>query len=155
MLDGVDDNSIGCLTPHGISAGMEETMMLHGVDDGADGGVSHLIHLTQKFDCCLMQRMKHNACGECQYHGVPNVKKSRSFLSKSAKSNNGKEVDVSVADCVDSHVNDSVNVDVKNGGETHLTCFTQEVDYCLMERKKQNVCGECQDHEVLNVTKSR
>eukprot|EP00957_Ditylum_brightwellii_P194088 14780971-Ditylum_brightwellii.AAC.1 len=42
-----------------------------------------------------------------------------------------------------------------DGGEIHFTHLTQEVDCCLMERKKQNVSGECQDHEVLNATKSR
>eukprot|EP00957_Ditylum_brightwellii_P088198 6718230-Ditylum_brightwellii.AAC.1 len=100
--------------------------------------------------------------------------KSRSVLYDSAKLNNGKEVNVGVDDCVDdcvdghvdSHVDDSVNVAVEDsvdsdgdggvdGGESHLTQLTQEVDYCLTERKKQNASDECQDHEVPNVTKSR
>ena len=42
-----------------------------------------------------------------------------------------------------------------DGGESHLTHHTQEVDCCLMVRKKQNTSGECQDHDVPNVTKSR
>eukprot|EP00957_Ditylum_brightwellii_P126061 9610312-Ditylum_brightwellii.AAC.1 len=42
-----------------------------------------------------------------------------------------------------------------DGGESHLTHHTQEVDCCLMVRKKQNTSGECQDRDVPNVTKSR
>eukprot|EP00957_Ditylum_brightwellii_P147658 11244496-Ditylum_brightwellii.AAC.1 len=42
-----------------------------------------------------------------------------------------------------------------DGGKNHLTHLTQEVDCCLMEKKKQNPINECQDHEVPNVTKSR
>jgi hypothetical protein len=41
-----------------------------------------------------------------------------------------------------------------DGGESHLTHHTQEVDCCLMVRKKQNTSGECQDRDVPNVTKS-
>eukprot|EP00957_Ditylum_brightwellii_P063643 4830718-Ditylum_brightwellii.AAC.2 len=38
---------------------------------------------------------------------------------------------------------------------TYLTHLIQKVDCCLMGRKQQNACGECQDHAVPNVTKSR
>eukprot|EP00957_Ditylum_brightwellii_P063467 4817807-Ditylum_brightwellii.AAC.1 len=96
-------------------------MILHGIDEGVDGGVTHLTHPTQKVDCCLLRQIKKNGYGECQDHGVLNVTKSRSLLSDSAKSNNGKEFDVGVDDCVNnhvdncvnSHVDDSVNVAVK------------------------------------------
>eukprot|EP00957_Ditylum_brightwellii_P142897 10887967-Ditylum_brightwellii.AAC.1 len=92
-LDDVDDNNIGYLTPHGISARTEGAIMLHGVDGGVDGGETHLTNLTQKVDCNLVWKMKQNAGGEYQDHRVPNVMKSRSLLSESAKSNDGKEAD--------------------------------------------------------------
>eukprot|EP00957_Ditylum_brightwellii_P116761 8906319-Ditylum_brightwellii.AAC.1 len=101
MLDDVDGNNIGCLTPHDNSAETEGTLMFHGVDGGVNCGESHLTHLTQEVDCCLMERKKQNV----------------------AKSNDGKEVNVGVGDCVnnhfngrvDSHVNDSVNAAVEDG----------------------------------------
>eukprot|EP00957_Ditylum_brightwellii_P179785 13695272-Ditylum_brightwellii.AAC.1 len=103
-------------------------MMFHGVNGGANGGESHLTYLTQE----------------------------------SAKSNDGKEVDVAVDDCGDycfnGRVDDSVDVAVEDGvnsSESHLTHLTLKVDCCLMERKKHTVYGECQYHEVLNVTKSK
>eukprot|EP00957_Ditylum_brightwellii_P055964 4241047-Ditylum_brightwellii.AAC.1 len=105
--DGVDDNNIGCLKPHGNSAGTEGTILFHGVD----GDESHLTHLTHEVDCCLMERKKQNACCECQDHAVPNVMKSRNDI-----------------------------YDGVYGGESHLTHLTQEVDYCVMERKKQTAC---------------
>eukprot|EP00957_Ditylum_brightwellii_P081387 6190841-Ditylum_brightwellii.AAC.1 len=80
-------------------------MMLHGIDDGVDGGEIHLTHFTRKIDCCLVQKMKQNARGECQDHGVLSVNKNRILLSESAKLNDGKEVD----DYVDDHVNDGVD----------------------------------------------
>eukprot|EP00957_Ditylum_brightwellii_P053851 4079947-Ditylum_brightwellii.AAC.1 len=100
-------------------------MMLHGVNGGVDGGVTHLTHLTQKVDCYLVQRMKQSTCGEYQDHGVLNVTKSRSLLSDSIKSNNGKEVDVGVDECVENsvnghvngHVDDSVDAAVEDGVE--------------------------------------
>eukprot|EP00957_Ditylum_brightwellii_P207450 15353053-Ditylum_brightwellii.AAC.1 len=102
ILDGVDNSNIGCLIPHDISAGMEETMMLHGVDDGVND----------------VRRMKQNACCECQDHGVPNVTKSRHLLSDSAKLNDGKEVgdcvDNCVNNCVDDHIDDCVDDCVGN-----------------------------------------
>eukprot|EP00957_Ditylum_brightwellii_P042866 3244553-Ditylum_brightwellii.AAC.1 len=90
MLDGVDDNSIGCLTPHGNSSGTEGTMLFCGVDGIVDGGESHLTHLTHEVDCGA----KLNACGL-------NAMKSRSVLYDSVISNEGKEVGDGVDDCVD------------------------------------------------------
>eukprot|EP00957_Ditylum_brightwellii_P011149 844396-Ditylum_brightwellii.AAC.2 len=86
-------------------------MMLHGVDSGVNGGETHLTHLTQKVDCHLVQRMKQNAGGKCQGHGVLNVTKSRSLLC--------------VNDSVDVVVEDGVDDDA-SGGETHLTYLTQK-----------------------------
>eukprot|EP00957_Ditylum_brightwellii_P123802 9437414-Ditylum_brightwellii.AAC.1 len=87
-----------------------------------------------------MERKKQNSSGECQDHEVPNVTKSKSVL----------------------RVDDSVDVAVEvggdggvDGGESHLKHLTQEVDCCLMERKKQNSSGKCQDREVLSAIKSR
>eukprot|EP00957_Ditylum_brightwellii_P085530 6505629-Ditylum_brightwellii.AAC.2 len=89
--------------------------------------------------------------------------KSRSVLYDSAKSNDGKEVDDDVDDCVDNcfdgcvdnGVDGSVNVAKEDGvdgcvdgGESHLIHLTKEVDCCVKERKKQNVCGR-------NATKGR
>eukprot|EP00957_Ditylum_brightwellii_P103046 7853253-Ditylum_brightwellii.AAC.1 len=105
-----------------------------------------------------MGRKKQNECGECQDHGVLNVMKSRSLLYDSVKSNDGKEVDDIVDRCINSCVYDIVDVAVEDGvdgGETHLTHLTEKVDCSLMGKKKQNECSECQDHEGLNVTKSR
>eukprot|EP00957_Ditylum_brightwellii_P096675 7362798-Ditylum_brightwellii.AAC.1 len=87
-----------------------------------------------------MERKKQNTSGECQDHEFLNVMKIRSVLYYSAKSNDGKEVIVGIDDCVENHfdghvdsfVDDSVNVAVKDGcgvddGEGHLTYLTQEV----------------------------
>eukprot|EP00957_Ditylum_brightwellii_P127531 9725417-Ditylum_brightwellii.AAC.1 len=82
-LDDVDDNNIGCLTPHNNSAGTEGTMLFHGVDGSVNGDESHLTHLTQEVDFRVKERKKQNACGL-------NVTKSRSALYDSAISNEGK-----------------------------------------------------------------
>eukprot|EP00957_Ditylum_brightwellii_P118956 9073089-Ditylum_brightwellii.AAC.1 len=58
ILDGVDNNNIGCLTSHGNSAGTEGTMLFYGVDGSVTGGESHLIHLTQEVDCYVKERKK-------------------------------------------------------------------------------------------------
>eukprot|EP00957_Ditylum_brightwellii_P047664 3621378-Ditylum_brightwellii.AAC.1 len=99
-----------------------------------------------------MERKKQKSSGECQDYEVPNATKSRSVLYDSTKLKDGKEVNVGVDDCVNNHfdghvdicVDDSVDVAVEDGvdgsidgGERHLTHLTQEVDCCLMERKKQ------------------
>eukprot|EP00957_Ditylum_brightwellii_P179805 13696898-Ditylum_brightwellii.AAC.1 len=90
MLVGVDDNNIGCLTPHGNSAGIEGIMLFHGVDGSVDGGGSHLTHLTQTVDCHLKVRKEQNMCG-------PNATKSISVMNGSVKSTVAKEDD----NCVD------------------------------------------------------
>eukprot|EP00957_Ditylum_brightwellii_P185911 14153928-Ditylum_brightwellii.AAC.1 len=65
-----------------------------------------------------MERKKQNVGGGCQDHEVLNATKSRSVFYDGAKSNDGKEVNGGVDDCVDncfdgcvgSLVDDSVNV---------------------------------------------
>eukprot|EP00957_Ditylum_brightwellii_P183665 13989763-Ditylum_brightwellii.AAC.1 len=115
MLDGVDDNNIGCHMLHDNSAQTEGAMMLHVVD----GGENHLIHLTQEVDCCLMERKKQKAYGECPDHQVLNVMKHRSVMYDSATLNDGKEVDVAFDDCVNDHFNgcvgSCVDVTVEDG----------------------------------------
>eukprot|EP00957_Ditylum_brightwellii_P151059 11503019-Ditylum_brightwellii.AAC.1 len=37
-LVGVDDNNIGSLTPYSNSAGIDGTMLFHGVDNSGDSG---------------------------------------------------------------------------------------------------------------------
>eukprot|EP00957_Ditylum_brightwellii_P002564 196782-Ditylum_brightwellii.AAC.1 len=113
MLDGVDDNNIGCHTPHGNSAGTEGTMMFHGVNGVVDGGERHVTHLTQEVDCCLTTRKKQHTSGECQDHEVPNVMKSRSVLYVSAKLNDRKEDNETML------LNDIDNS--VDGGDNHLT----------------------------------
>eukprot|EP00957_Ditylum_brightwellii_P109835 8377588-Ditylum_brightwellii.AAC.1 len=155
-LDNVDDNNIGCLTPHDNSTRAEGTMLFHGVDSSVDGGERHLTHLTQEVDCCVKERKKQNV------HGRKSTK-SRNVLCDSAISSKGKEFDNHVDGCVDncfdgcfdSHVDCCVDVAKEDGvdgsiegGENHLTHLTQEVDCCVKERKKQNMCG-------LNLTKIR
>eukprot|EP00957_Ditylum_brightwellii_P055132 4178822-Ditylum_brightwellii.AAC.1 len=61
-----------------------------------------------------MERKKQNVSGECQDHEVPNATKSRSMLYDSAKSDDGKEVDVGVDDCVDNHFDECVDSCVDN-----------------------------------------
>eukprot|EP00957_Ditylum_brightwellii_P024403 1842415-Ditylum_brightwellii.AAC.1 len=139
-LDGVDDNTIGCLTPHGNSSGTERTMLFHGVDGSVNGGESHLTHLIHEVD----YGVKQNVCG-------PNETKRRSVLF-SAISNERKEIGGGDDDCVDDFFNANVDsyvdccVDVAkedgvngsvDGGESHLTYCTNEVDCGV----KQNVCG--------------
>eukprot|EP00957_Ditylum_brightwellii_P121360 9255110-Ditylum_brightwellii.AAC.1 len=68
-LDGVDDNNIGCLTPHGNSSGTEGTMLFHGVDGSVDGCEGHLTHLTHEVDCGVKQNTR-----------GPNTTKSSSVL---------------------------------------------------------------------------
>eukprot|EP00957_Ditylum_brightwellii_P074970 5697200-Ditylum_brightwellii.AAC.1 len=87
-----------------------------GDDGGVDGGESHLTHLTQEVDCCLMQRKKLNSSGACQDHEVPNAMKSRSVLYDSAKSNDRKEFDETML------LNDVDDVD--DCGDNHLTHLT-------------------------------
>eukprot|EP00957_Ditylum_brightwellii_P133053 10145515-Ditylum_brightwellii.AAC.1 len=145
-------------------------MLFHGIDDCVNGDERHLTHLTQEVDCCVTERKKLNLSSESQDYEVPNAIKSRSMLYDSAKSNDRKEVYVGIDDCVKHHfdgcvdgcVDDSADVAVEdgvdgcvNGDESHLTCLTQEVDCYLMGRKKLNLSSECQDHKVLNATKSR
>eukprot|EP00957_Ditylum_brightwellii_P207542 15353440-Ditylum_brightwellii.AAC.1 len=113
-------------------------MMIHSVYGGVDGGVIHLAYLTRKVDCCLMERKKQNAGGECQDHGAQNVTKSKSVFFDDS-------VNVAVECGVDGGV---------DGGVIHLTHLTLKVDCCLMGGE-QNACGECQDHGVPNMTKSR
>eukprot|EP00957_Ditylum_brightwellii_P004759 362402-Ditylum_brightwellii.AAC.1 len=83
MLADNDDNNIGCLTTHGNNAGVEGTMLFHGVNGSVDGGESHLTHLTQEVDCGVTERKKQN-------RSSPNSTKSRSVLYDSAISNEGK-----------------------------------------------------------------
>eukprot|EP00957_Ditylum_brightwellii_P158004 12027333-Ditylum_brightwellii.AAC.1 len=52
-LVGVDDNNIGCLTPHSNSPGTDGTMLFHSVDNSIDSCDKHLTHLTQVIDCPL------------------------------------------------------------------------------------------------------
>eukprot|EP00957_Ditylum_brightwellii_P063431 4814791-Ditylum_brightwellii.AAC.1 len=56
VLDGVDDNNIGCLTPQGNGAGIEVTILFHGIDGSVDGGDNNLSYLTHEVDCCLKAR---------------------------------------------------------------------------------------------------
>eukprot|EP00957_Ditylum_brightwellii_P061408 4661177-Ditylum_brightwellii.AAC.1 len=65
-LVGVDDNNIGCLTPHGNSAGIEKTMVFHGVDDSVDGGNNHLTSLTQAVHCHLQLRKEQTCAVQMQ-----------------------------------------------------------------------------------------
>eukprot|EP00957_Ditylum_brightwellii_P202235 15329223-Ditylum_brightwellii.AAC.1 len=92
---GVDDHANDCFDGcvDGCVDDSVDVSVEDGADDDVDGGIIYLTHFTQKVDCCLMGIKEHNVCGECQDHGVPNVTKSRNWLSDSAKLNDGKEVD--------------------------------------------------------------
>eukprot|EP00957_Ditylum_brightwellii_P050238 3809922-Ditylum_brightwellii.AAC.1 len=44
----------------------DETVLFHGVDDGAESADKHLTHLSQAVDCCFMERSKHNKHVVCK-----------------------------------------------------------------------------------------
>eukprot|EP00957_Ditylum_brightwellii_P157980 12025090-Ditylum_brightwellii.AAC.1 len=41
-------------------AGIDGTMLIHGVDNSVDGGDKHLTHITKAVGCCLKERSKKN-----------------------------------------------------------------------------------------------